>query len=69
MGYFILGIGIGMLMKGYRYKGGMMFGLVLGGGGGVLLFGGGMVKEYWGYVWMLFVMGRGMCLLERGGNG
>ena len=56
LAYFICPIPIAMFMKRYSYKAGIVFGLVLAALGGLLFFPAAMVKEYWAYLCIFFII-------------
>lgn len=68
LAYFIFPIPIAMFMKRYSYKAGIIFGLVLAAAGGLLFFPAAMLKEYWAYLCIFFVIATGMCFLETAAN-
>lgn len=68
LAYFIFPIPIAMFMKRYSYKAGIIFGLVLAAVGGLLFFPAAMLKEYWAYLCIFFVIATGMCFLETAAN-
>lgn len=68
LAYFICPIPIAMFMKRYSYKSGIVFGLVLAALGGLLFFPAAMVKEYWAYLCIFFIIATGMCFLETAAN-
>lgn len=64
LAYFIFPIPIAMFMKRYSYKAGIIFGLLLAAFGGLLFFPAAMLKEYWAYLTIFFIIATGMCFLE-----
>lgn len=68
LAYFIFPIPIAMFMKRYSYKAGIIFGLLLAAAGGLLFFPAAMLKEYWTYLWIFFIIATGMCFLETAAN-
>lgn len=68
LAYFICPIPIAMFMKRYSYKAGIIFGLVLAAMGGLLFFPAAMIKEYWAYLGIFFIIAAGMCFLETAAN-
>ena len=68
LAYFICPIPIAMFMKRYSYKSGIIFGLVLAALGGLLFFPAAMIKEYWAYLVIFFIIATGMCFLETAAN-
>lgn len=68
LAYFVFPIPIAMFMKRYSYKAGIIFGLLLAATGGLLFFPAAMVKEYWVYLCIFFIIATGMCFLETAAN-
>lgn len=68
LAYFIFPIPIAMFMKRYSYKAGIIFGLLLAACGGLLFFPAAMLKEYWAYLCIFFIIATGMCFLETAAN-
>ena len=68
LAYFIFPIPIAMFMKRYSYKAGIIFGLVLAAIGGLLFFPAAILKEYWAYLCIFFIIATGMCFLETAAN-
>lgn len=68
LAYFICPIPIAMFMKKYSYKAGIIFGLALAAMGGLLFFPAAMIKEYWAYLGIFFIIAAGMCFLETAAN-
>ena len=68
LAYFICPIPIAMFMKRYSYKSGIVFGLLLAALGGLLFFPAAIIKEYWAYLCIFFVIAAGMCFLETAAN-
>ncbi|MDU1903158.1 MAG: L-fucose:H+ symporter permease [Dysgonomonas sp.] len=68
LAYFIFPIPIAMFMKKYSYKAGIIFGLLLAALGGLLFFPASIIKEYWAYLGIFFVIATGMCFLETAAN-
>ena len=68
LAYFIFPIPIAMFMKRYSYKAGIVFGLLLAACGGFLFFPASLIKSYWVYLCVLFVIATGMCFLETAAN-
>ena len=52
----------------YSYKSGIIFGLLLAACGGLLFFPAAMLKEYWAYLCIFFIIATGMCFLETAAN-
>ena len=68
LAYFICPIPIAMFMKKFSYKSGIVFGLLLAALGGLLFFPAAMIKEYWAYLCIFFIIATGMCFLETAAN-
>lgn len=68
LAYFICPIPIAMFMKRYSYKSGIVFGLILAALGGLLFFPAAIIKEYWAYLGIFFIIATGMCFLETAAN-
>src|SRR5574344_108350 len=68
LAYFIFPIPIAMFLKRYSYKAGIIFGLLLAAFGGLLFFPAAILKEYWAYLCIFFVIATGMCFLETAAN-
>lgn len=68
LAYFIFPIPIAIFMKKYSYKAGIIFGLLLAALGGLLFFPASMIKEYWAYLVIFFIIATGMCFLETAAN-
>ena len=68
LAYFICPIPIAMIMKRYSYKSGIVFGLLLAALGGLLFFPAAIIKEYWAYLCIFFIIAAGMCFLETAAN-
>ncbi len=68
LAYFIFPIPIAMFMKRYSYKAGIVFGLSLAALGGFLFFPAAIVKSYWVYLCVFFIIATGMCFLETAAN-
>ena len=68
LAYFICPIPIAMFMKRYSYKSGIVFGLLLAAMGGLLFFPAAIIKSYWAYLCIFFIIAAGMCFLETAAN-
>lgn len=68
LAYFIFPIPIAMFMKRYSYKAGIVFGLSLSAFGGFMFFPAAIVKSYWVYLCVFFIIATGMCFLETAAN-
>ena len=68
LAYFIFPIPIAMFMKRFSYKAGIIVGLLLAAAGGLLFFPASLLKEYWTYLSIFFIIATGMCFLETAAN-
>lgn len=68
LAYFIFPIPIAMFMKRFSYKAGIIVGLLLAAAGGLLFFPASLLKEYWAYLTIFFIIATGMCFLETAAN-
>ncbi len=68
LAYFIFPIPIAMFMKRFSYKAGIIVGLLIAAFGGLLFFPAAMIKEYWAYLTIFFIIATGMCYLETAAN-
>lgn len=68
LAYFIFPIPIAMFMNKYSYKAGIVFGLFLAAFGALLFFPAAILKEYWAYLCIFFIIATGMCFLETAAN-
>ncbi|MBP1594252.1 MAG: fucose permease [Bacteroidetes bacterium] len=68
LAYFVFPIPIAMYMKRYSYKSGIILGLLLAAFGGLLFFPAAIIKEYWAYLTIFFIIATGMCFLETAAN-
>lgn len=68
LAYFIFPIPIAMFMKRFSYKAGIIVGLLLAAAGGLLFFPASLLKEYWAYLAIFFIIATGMCFLETAAN-
>jgi FHS family L-fucose permease-like MFS transporter len=68
MAYFLFPIPIAIFMKKYSYKSGIVLGLLIAAFGGLLFFPAAIVKSYWAYLAVLFIIATGMCFLETAAN-
>ena len=57
-----------MKRKRSVYKAGIFFGLLLAVMGGLLFFPAAIIKSYWAYLGIFFVIATGMCFLETAAN-
>lgn len=68
LAYFIFPIPIAMFMKKYSYKAGITFGLCTAAAGAFMFFPAAIVKSYWFYLAVFFIIATGMCFLETAAN-
>lgn len=68
LGYFILALPAGFLMKRRGYKSGFMTGLLLFATGCFLFFPAAIYERYWFFLAALFVMASGLAFLETASN-
>ena len=68
LAYFIFSIPIGMFLKRYSYKAGIIFGLLLAAFGGLLFFPAAILKEYWAYLCIFFIIGYSITAQKKGRN-
>jgi MFS transporter, FHS family, L-fucose permease len=68
MGYFVLAIPAGLLMRKFGYKAGLVTGLVLFGVGAILFWPAALVGKFGMFLFALFVIASGASFLETGAN-
>jgi FHS family L-fucose permease-like MFS transporter len=68
MGYFVLAIPAGLIMKKYGYKTGLVIGLMLYSAGTFLFYPAAMSQKYGFFLMALFVIASGASFLETGAN-
>src|SRR5271157_339938 len=68
LGYFVLAIPAGLLMRKLGYKAGLIVGLVLYGVGALLFWPAALVGRYSFFLVALFVIASGLSFLETGSN-
>jgi len=68
MGYFLLSMPAGFLMRRYGYKAGLVTGLFLYGTGTSLFWPAAHVRQYGFFLFALFVIASGLAFLETGAN-
>jgi FHS family L-fucose permease-like MFS transporter len=64
MGYFLLALPAGQLMRCAGYKAGILIGLCLYGAGCLLFWPAAIVGQYWFFLMALFVIATGLAFLE-----
>ena len=68
MGYFLLAVPAGLIMKKYSYKAGLILGLFLFAGGCFLFWPAAVVGKYAFFLFALFIIASGLTFLETGAN-
>jgi FHS family L-fucose permease-like MFS transporter len=68
MGYFVLAIPAGILMRRYSYKAGIVSGLLLYATGCLLFWPAALIGQYGVFLAALFVIASGLAFLETGAN-
>jgi FHS family L-fucose permease-like MFS transporter len=68
MGYFVLSVPAGLLMRRYGYKTGLVIGLFLYSAGTFLFWPAALVQQYGFFLFALFVIAGGASFLETGAN-
>jgi FHS family L-fucose permease-like MFS transporter len=68
MGYFILAIPAGLLMRRYGYKAGLVTGLMLFAVGAMLFWPAAIIGKFGMFLFALFVIASGASFLETGAN-
>ena len=68
MGYFVLAIPAGILMRRFSYKTGIVFGLLLYAAGCLLFWPAAIIGKYGFFLTALFVIASGLAFLETGAN-
>ena len=68
MGYFVLAIPAGILMRRFSYKTGIVFGLLLYAAGCLLFWPAAIIGRYGFFLMALFVIASGLAFLETGAN-
>ena len=68
MGYFLLAVPAGLIMKRYSYKVGLVLGLFLFAAGCFLFWPAAIVGKYGFFLFALFVIAAGLTFLETGAN-
>jgi FHS family L-fucose permease-like MFS transporter len=64
MGYFLLALPAGQIMRRAGYKTGILIGLCLYGAGCILFWPAAIVAQYWFFLTALFVIASGLAFLE-----
>lgn len=68
MGYFVLAIPAGLLMRRFGYKAGLVTGLLLFSVGAILFWPAAIIGKYGMFLFALFVIASGASFLETGAN-
>lgn len=68
MGYFVMALPAGFVMKKYGYKMGIIFGLLLYALGAFLFYPAASVREYSFFLFALFMIASGIAFLETAAN-
>ncbi|HET7841263.1 MAG TPA: MFS transporter, partial [Terriglobia bacterium] len=68
MGYFLLSMPAALIMRKYNYKTGLVIGLLLYSSGTLLFWPAAIVRQYWFFLFALFVIASGAAFLETGAN-
>ncbi|MBS1486310.1 MAG: L-fucose:H+ symporter permease [Bacteroidetes bacterium] len=68
IGYFLMALPAGMIMKKYGYKSGIVLGLLLFGAGALLFIPAADTRQYIFFLIALFVIATGLTLLETAAN-
>lgn len=68
LGYFLMAVPAGMFINRFGYRRGVVFGLLLFGGGALLFVPGGEWGMFYGFLFALFVIGCGLVFLETAAN-
>ena len=64
MGYFLLAMPAGQIMRRAGYKAGILIGLCLYGAGCILFWPAAIIAQYWFFLMALFVIASGLAFLE-----
>lgn len=68
LGYFIMAIPAGLIMKRYGYKKGILAGLILYAVGAILFYPAAEIRVYGFFLFALFVIASGLTFLETAAN-
>jgi FHS family L-fucose permease-like MFS transporter len=68
MGYFLLALPAGLVMRRFGYKSAVLTGLLLFGGGALLFYPAAEVREYALFLGALFIIASGLAFLETSAN-
>ncbi|MCD8302340.1 MAG: MFS transporter, partial [Prevotellaceae bacterium] len=67
-GYFIMALPVGLIIRRFGYRAGVITGLLLYGLGALLFIPGSFINSFWFFVFSLFVIGCGLTCLETSAN-
>ena len=68
MGYFLLALPAGLVMRRFGYKAAVLAGLILFGSGALLFYPAAEVREYGLFLGALFIIASGLAFLETSAN-
>lgn len=68
IGYFVMALPAGLVMKRFGYKNGILFGLLLYMTGAILFYPAAEAQSYAFFLAALFVIASGLCFLETAAN-
>jgi FHS family L-fucose permease-like MFS transporter len=68
IGYFVMAVPAGLIMKRFGYKRGIVFGLLLFATGAFLFYPAGKLESFWPFLLALFVIACGLTCLETAAN-
>jgi FHS family L-fucose permease-like MFS transporter len=68
MGYFLLAVPAGLLMRKFGYKAGLVTGLMLFAAGAILFWPAAVIGKFGMFLFALFVIASGASFLETGAN-
>lgn len=68
LGYFLLAIPAGLVMRRFGYKAAVLVGLLLFGGGALLFYPAAEIRQYGLFLAALFVIASGLAFLETSAN-
>ncbi len=67
-GYFCMAVPVGLIIRRFGYRAGVLTGLALYGAGALLFIPGSALNSFWFFVFSLFVIGCGLTCLETSAN-
>ena len=68
LGYFLMAIPAGYYINNYGYRRGVVFGLILFGGGALAFIPGAALESFYIFLFCLFIIGCGLVFLETAAN-